>query len=79
MVVTLGQQYNIGEKPTVILYTYINPFGTIDLTTSIFFLLNSPVLVALFYMDQPPWSVILHYTVYIPQVVYAYFVSNRGC
>ena len=24
IVVTLGQQYNIGEKPTVILYTYIN-------------------------------------------------------
>ena len=24
MVVTLGQQYNIGEKPTVIMYTYIN-------------------------------------------------------
>ena len=24
MIVTLGQQYNIGEKPTVILYTYIN-------------------------------------------------------
>ena len=24
MVVTLGQQCNIGEKPTVILYTYIN-------------------------------------------------------
>ena len=24
MTVTLGQQYNIGEKPTVILYTYIN-------------------------------------------------------
>ena len=23
-VVTLGQQYNAGEKPTVILYTYIN-------------------------------------------------------
>ena len=23
MVVTLGQQYNIGEKPTVILYTYM--------------------------------------------------------
>ena len=23
MVVTLGQQYNIGEKPTVILYTFI--------------------------------------------------------
>ena len=27
MVVTLGQQYNIGEKPTVILYTYINRHG----------------------------------------------------
>ena len=24
MEITLGQQYNIGEKPTVILYTYIN-------------------------------------------------------
>ena len=24
MVVTLGQQHNVGEKPTVILYTYIN-------------------------------------------------------
>ena len=24
MVVTLGQQYNVEEKPTVILYTYIN-------------------------------------------------------
>ena len=24
MIVTLGQQYNIGEKPTVILYAYIN-------------------------------------------------------
>ena len=23
-VTSLGQQYNIGEKPTVILYTYIN-------------------------------------------------------
>ena len=23
-VVTLGQQYHVGEKPTVILYTYIN-------------------------------------------------------
>ena len=24
MVVTLSQQYNVGEKPTVMLYTYIN-------------------------------------------------------
>ena len=27
MVVTLGQQYNIGEKPSVILYTYINRYA----------------------------------------------------
>ena len=26
MVVTLGQQYNVGERPTVILYTYINRY-----------------------------------------------------
>ena len=24
MEITLGQQYNVGEKPTVILYIYIN-------------------------------------------------------
>ena len=24
MVVTMGQQYHVGEKPTFILYTYIN-------------------------------------------------------
>ena len=24
MEITLGQQYNVGEKPTVILYTFIN-------------------------------------------------------
>ena len=24
MQITLGQQYNVGEKPTVILYIYIN-------------------------------------------------------
>ena len=31
MVATLGQQYNIGEKPTDILYTYINRYaGTLD-------------------------------------------------
>ena len=26
--ITQGQQYNIGEKPTVTLYTYINHVGT---------------------------------------------------
>ena len=30
MVVTLGQQYNVGEKPTVILYTYINRHAAPD-------------------------------------------------
>ena len=68
-------QYVIAKRIT----HRINPFGTISLTTAIFFLLDSPVLVELFYMGQPPYSPILQYTVYIPQVVYAYFVSNRGC
>ena len=27
MLVTLGQQYNVGEKPTVTLYTYVNRHG----------------------------------------------------
>ena len=31
MEITLGQQYNVGEKPTVIMYTYINRHaGTLD-------------------------------------------------
>ena len=30
MVVTLGQQYNIGEKPTVILYTYNSMFARLE-------------------------------------------------
>ena len=32
MEITLGQQqYNVGEKPTVILYTYINRYaGTLE-------------------------------------------------
>ena len=32
-VITSGRQYNIGEKPSVILYTYIN---LIDIKTKIF-------------------------------------------
>ena len=33
MEITLGQQYNVGEKPTVILYTYINHHaGTLEKT-----------------------------------------------
>ena len=39
----------------VLLYNLINPFGTIGLTTAIFVLFDSPVvLVELFYMGQPP-------------------------
>ena len=38
----------------VVCSSVINPFGTIGLTTAIFFLLDSPVLVAPFYMGQPP-------------------------
>ena len=36
MEITLGQQYNVGEKPTVLLYTYINRHaGTPDKNKSI--------------------------------------------
>ena len=36
MQITLGQQYNVGEKPTVILYIYINRHaGTPDKTLKI--------------------------------------------
>ena len=30
MVVTLGQQYDVGENPTAMLYTYINHTGAPD-------------------------------------------------
>ena len=33
MVVTLGQQYNVGEKPTVILCTYINHHAQLPVIT----------------------------------------------
>ena len=35
MVVTLGQQYNVREKPTVILYTYINRHANPPIITHI--------------------------------------------
>ena len=35
MVVTLDQQYNVGEKPTVILCTYINRHARTDTTHNI--------------------------------------------
>ena len=42
MVVTLGQQYNVGEKPTVILHTYINRHaGTPDKTKTKTFLVHN--------------------------------------
>ena len=33
MVVTLGQQYNVGEKPTVIMYTNINHHAQLPVIT----------------------------------------------
>ena len=35
MVVTLRQQYNVGEKPTVLLYTYINRRAELPNITSL--------------------------------------------
>ena len=41
MVVTSGQQYNTGEKPTVMLYTYINRYaGTPDKNNDKIYSLN---------------------------------------
>ena len=41
MVVTLGQQYNTGEKPTVMLYTYtIRHAGTPDKKQNKTFIVN---------------------------------------
>ena len=39
--------------------------GTIGLTTAIYLFFDSPMLLALLYMGQPPSSVILQNTVYI--------------
>ena len=33
MVFKLGQKYNVGEKPTVILYTYINHHAQLPVIT----------------------------------------------
>ena len=41
-VTTSGQQYNIGEKPSVIMYTYINLHAGTPKTTIIFICLGVP-------------------------------------
>ena len=33
MMVTLGERYNVGEKPTIILYTYIHHHAQPPITT----------------------------------------------
>ena len=43
MEITLGQQYNVGEKPTIILYTYINRHaGTYKYKATTWFLTGFP-------------------------------------
>ena len=41
MVITLGQQYNVGEKPTVILYTYINRHAVVVFSSHFFWTSSS--------------------------------------
>ena len=49
MVVTLGQQYNAGEKPTVMLYTYINrPAGTPDKNKTKTFLVHNIIFIIIY-------------------------------
>ena len=45
MVVTLGQQYNVGEKPTVVLYAYIinRDAGTPDKNKTKTFLVHNKI------------------------------------
>ena len=44
MVVTLGYQYNVGEKPTVMLYTYISRHaGTSDKNKTKTFLVHNKI------------------------------------
>ena len=45
MVVTLGQQYNTGEDPTVMLYTYYINAGTPDKNKTLFLLTFSVLFV----------------------------------
>ena len=57
MVVTLGQQYHVGEKPTVILYTYINHrAGTPDKTKRKDTMsLDYNLLNCVYYMNRIGW------------------------
>ena len=44
MVLTMGQQYNVGEKPTVMLYTYIDRHaGTPDKNKTKTFLVHDKI------------------------------------
>ena len=55
MAVTLGQQYNVGEKPTVMLYTYINHHAeppNLPLLFFVYFQVNNGVLYFLDYEDK---------------------------
>ena len=70
MVITLGQQYNVGEKPTVILYTYINRHaGTPTKGKTNCFIGNTPAVVTF-----PPLLFIKTYYHIIVAVCYCFFV-----
>ena len=57
MVVILGQQYNIGEKSTVILYTYINRHaGTPEKQR------KKSFVIRILAKDQPPPSNLVVYS-----------------
>ena len=52
MVVTLGQQYNVGEKPTVIMYTYINHHVSSVLYRTVSYLAVSVVFYSILKKNQ---------------------------
>ena len=67
MVVTLGQQYNVGEKPTVVLYSYINRHAGPP---------NKTKQKTMQYMIKRVVVVILPYTIIIVPSITPY--NNRG-
>ena len=63
MVITLGQQYDVGEKPTVILYTYINRHAEppkIMLYSSLYLLITVVFISCLFVASTAVGPYIVH-------------------
>ena len=71
MVVTLGQQYNTGGKPTVMLYTYINRHaGTPDKNKTKAFLVHTKNVLIIIYSSNSAID---------PYTMRAYNLEHKQC